>query len=293
MPGTTEVLIAGAGPVGLTAACELARRGVRVRLVDREAGPRLSSRGKGVQPRTLEVLDGLGVAGRVVSCGRFRMPLRFYDGSGGHREHDLSEGAEPGPDNPYGRSLLVPQWRVEEALRARLAEFGGAVEYGVEVRSVADRTEHVEVEFADGSRSAPAYVLGCDGGGSVVRRSAGLAFRGETDETYRMLLGDVLLDGLDRDHWHIWDGGVALCPLPSTDAFQLQAPLGPVDAEPTPERFQRIVDDAVGPGRVRLREVLWGSLWRLNERLAERFRRGRIRWPATPRTCTRRAAGRA
>ena len=97
------VLVVGAGPVGLVAAIDLARRGVDVRVVDAAAGPAAGSRGKGLQPRSIEVLDDLGVAGRIVAAGRSRLPIRKYRGRtvigdsdvnpgsrGTHRFHSLS-----------------------------------------------------------------------------------------------------------------------------------------------------------------------------------------------------------
>jgi 2-polyprenyl-6-methoxyphenol hydroxylase-like FAD-dependent oxidoreductase len=74
-------------------------------------------------------------------------------------------------------------------------------------------------------------LVGCDGGHSIVRKLAGIALEGETREEVRMIVADVDVDGLDRDAWHMWsheEGMVALCPLPSTNAFQLQAGIAPV-----------------------------------------------------------------
>jgi 2-polyprenyl-6-methoxyphenol hydroxylase-like FAD-dependent oxidoreductase len=73
-----RVLVVGAGPVGLVAAVELARRGVDVRLVDKSGGPSSGSRGKGLQPRSIEVFDDLGVAGRIVAASRSRLAIRKY-----------------------------------------------------------------------------------------------------------------------------------------------------------------------------------------------------------------------
>ena len=127
---TTEaVLIVGAGPTGLTLACELARRGVPFRLIEDGPGPQPGSRGKGVQPRTLEVFGDLGIVDRVVAHGRMAMPIR----STGPDGRVTVSGTEPIGDHPgipYPASLITPEWRVEEALRLRLAELGGAVEFG-------------------------------------------------------------------------------------------------------------------------------------------------------------------
>jgi 2-polyprenyl-6-methoxyphenol hydroxylase-like FAD-dependent oxidoreductase len=277
----TDVLVAGAGPTGLTLACVLAQWGVRVRVVDATT-PSHGSRAKGVQPRTLEVLDGLGVAARVVAGGRFRMPVRQYTGPDDHvgTLHDLHAGAEPGPERPFGRTLLAPQSRVEQVLRDRLADLGVTVEQGRAVVALDEEADGVVVRFADGSATSARYVAGCDGGSSAVRRLLGVSFVGETHEDVRLLLGDVRLEGLDRDAWHQFTGPtpydwLALCPLPATDTFQFQGALKP-DA-PDPElslaTFQAAVD-AVTTG-IRLRELVWASRWRLNVRMVDRYRVGR------------------
>jgi 2-polyprenyl-6-methoxyphenol hydroxylase-like FAD-dependent oxidoreductase len=276
-----DVLVVGAGPTGLMAASQLARWGVRVRVVDAAANPSSGSRGKGLQPRTLEILDGLGVSGRLIATGRFRLPIRRHGADGTHQDVDPHPGVEPTPDSPYARTLVIPQWRVEETLRELLTGHGVEVEWGTEVVGLAQSPEGVSVELADGSRIAASYVIGCDGGSSAVRELLGVSFLGETDEDVRMLLGDVVLDGLDRDHWHMFLGAtgrmLALCPLPATDTFQFQAPLLPGDpVEPSLEAFQAVVDEAVGTGRVRLRGASWLSRWRLNVRMVDRYRVGRV-----------------
>ncbi|WP_308405377.1 FAD-dependent monooxygenase [Streptomyces rugosispiralis] len=124
-------------------------------------------------------------------------------------------------------------------------------------------------------------MIGADGGSGTVRRLLDVAFLGETDEDERMLLGDVRLDGSDRDHWHIGQdaqgGSVALCPLPATDTFQIQAPVTPGDTgAPTLESLSHIVDTLIGPDAVRLREATWLSRRRLNVRMVDRYRVGRV-----------------
>jgi 2-polyprenyl-6-methoxyphenol hydroxylase-like FAD-dependent oxidoreductase len=73
---TIMVLIVGAGPTGLILACELARSGASFRLIEASRMPQPGSRGKGIQPRTLEVFDDLGVVDRVIANGRMSMPIR-------------------------------------------------------------------------------------------------------------------------------------------------------------------------------------------------------------------------
>ncbi|MCW0211772.1 MAG: FAD-dependent monooxygenase [Pseudonocardia sp.] len=277
-----DVLVVGAGPTGLTAAVTLARWGVRVRVVDAAAGPSAGSRGKGLQPRTLEVLDGLGVTSGLVTLGRFRMPMRRYvsaeDRTG--TVADLHPGAEPTPDSPYARPLLLPQWRTEQVLRERLAELGVEVAWGSRVTDLAQDADGVSVTFEGGDTATASFVIGCDGGGSTVRRLVGVDFLGETHEGVRMLLGDVVLEGLDRDAWHVWGSRahpfVGLCPLPATETFQLQVALAPDGPAPEAglESFQAAIDDVVAG--VRIREVRWASRWRLNVRMVDRYRAGRV-----------------
>ncbi|MFE0021616.1 FAD-dependent oxidoreductase [Amycolatopsis sp. NPDC059021] len=278
----TTVLIVGAGPTGLTLACELARDGVSFRLIEAAPGPRPGSRGKGVQPRTLEVFDDLGIVDRVLAHGRMAMPIRSTAPDG----QVTTSGGEPledRPDIPYPASLITPEWRIEEALRLRLAEFGGTVEFSTALASFEQSDDGVSaVVVRDGVAETitARWLVGCDGGHSIVRKQAGIAFEGETREEVRMIVADVEADGLDRDAWHMWrqaDGLVNLCPLPSTDAFQYQASIAPgQDPDLSLANMQAILDRRSGRTDIRLHEPEWSSLWRANIRLADRYREGRV-----------------
>jgi 2-polyprenyl-6-methoxyphenol hydroxylase-like FAD-dependent oxidoreductase len=143
-----RVLVVGAGPVGLVAAVELARRGVDVRLVDKSGGPSSGSRGKGLQPRSIEVFDDLGVAGRIVATSRSRLAIRKYRGRAVLGTSDVvPDAAEPTASTPYPRTLLIPQWRVEEILRERLGELGVRVEYGSELAGLEQDSDGVHASL--------------------------------------------------------------------------------------------------------------------------------------------------
>lgn len=276
------VLIAGAGPTGLTLACELARRGVPFRIVEAVAGPQAGSRGKGIQPRTLEVFDDLGVVDRVLAHGRVGMPMRMTapDGTVTMANAELPK---PSPDIPYPGTLVIPEWRVEEALRLRLEELGGAVEFGTALVSFHQSSEGVsavlrkgEVEEIVWSR----WLVGCDGGHSTVRKQAGISFEGDTLDQVRMIVADVKVDELDRDAWHVWshkEGMVSLCPLPSTNVFQYQVGIGPgQNPDLSLENMQSILEDRSGRDDLRLHDVEWSSLWRANIRIVDRYREGDV-----------------
>ncbi|MFJ1767464.1 FAD-dependent oxidoreductase [Amycolatopsis sp. NPDC088138] len=279
---TRPVLIAGAGPTGLTLACELARAGVPFRLVEAAPGPQPGSRGKGVQPRTLEVFDDLGVVSRVLAHGRMAMPMRST-APGGQVTLGGGHTPESRPDVPYPASLITPEWRVEEALRLRLAELGGAVEFGTTLERFEqsdDGVSAVLVKDGETETVTARWLVGCDGGHSVVRKQAGIAFEGETRDAVRMIVADVEVDGLDRDAWHMWrhpEGLVNLCPLPSTSAFQFQASIAPgQDPGLGLANMQAVLERRSGRTDIRLHEPEWSSLWRANIRLAGRYRAGRV-----------------
>ncbi|MEU8952526.1 FAD-dependent monooxygenase [Streptomyces sp. NPDC048489] len=280
-----QVLVVGSGPVGLVAACELARRGVAVRLIDAADGPPVGSRGKGLQPRTIELLDDLGVVGQILAAGRFRLPVRRYQGTNILSTSELNaEAQEPGPATPYTRTMLIPQWRVEEVLREKIASYGIAVEYGSRLENLEqdDNVVHAAIVRESKSETVEAsYVVGCDGASSMVRKLVGIKFLGETDETTRMLTADIELSGLDRDFWHWWpdsDGGLlALCPLAATSSFQLQTILAADSrGDLSREEIQSLISVRSGRSDIEVRNVLWKSIWRSNVRMVDRYRNGRV-----------------
>ena len=278
----TDVLVVGAGPTGLTLACDLARRGVAVRIVDRAQEFPGGSRGKGLSPRSLEVLDDLAVVDRILSSGVTHMPHRKYRGVEVIAEVDPEAGRVPSSDIPYPTGLLIPQWRVEQILRERLADLGVAVELGAELHGFGQHAEGVTATVGEAQITAR-YLAGCDGGRSAVRKALGLSLRGQTPDVQLMAVGDVEVDGLGRDAWHQWfagDGAIMLCPLPGTNAFQVQAS-HEVDQdgsplEPTLERFQRTFDRIAGIPGVRLRDLAWRSSYRVNVRMVDQLQAGRV-----------------
>ncbi len=278
------MLIVGAGPSGLTLACELARRGVPFRLIEAAPGLRPGSRGKGVQPRTLEIFEDLGIADRVFTNGRMAMPIHANAPDGRvMRGGAVPESLMDRPDIPYPASLITPQWRTEEALRLRRAELGGAVEFGAALVGFEQSDEEVSAAVVkDGMTETVTarWLVGCDGGHSIVRKQAGIAFEGETREEVRGLLTDMRVDGVDRDAWHVWpheEGLVSICPLPSTDLFQFGAAIAP-GQDPTLSlaNMRAILERRTGRADIHLHEPVWSSLWRANIRLADRYREGRV-----------------
>ncbi|MQY21008.1 FAD-dependent monooxygenase [Nocardia macrotermitis] len=281
---TPQVLVAGAGPTGLTLAIDLARRGVGVRIIEQAAEFFAGSRGDGLQPRTLEVFEDLGVLGAIHAAG-IPVPLTrvFLDGSQ-VTERRMSELRKPTPAVPYPNPWMLGQSDTEAILRARLAEFGIRVELSTALATFTQDADGVTATLTTpgGAETVRAdYLIGADGGRSTVRRTLGIAFEGSTDESIRMLLGDVPVDALDLDYgyWFAAAGapmtGISLTPLAGRELFQFAAPLTQ-DAEPTRAVLQETLDRFSGRTDLSVGEPEWSTVWRPNIRLAQRFRVGRV-----------------
>jgi 2-polyprenyl-6-methoxyphenol hydroxylase-like FAD-dependent oxidoreductase len=279
----TQVLIAGAGPTGLTLAIELARRGIDLRIVHKAERFAVGSRGDGLQPRTLEVFEDLGVLDEVFAAGIGAPVMRIYDGESVVWEDQMAKPEPPRADVPYPNLWFVPQWRTEEILRSRLSSYGVEVQLGSEVVAVEQDDERegeaVTVRLQSGETLRTAYLVGADGGHSTVRRQLGIPFLGTTDEDVRMVQADVRIEGLDHDYGHGWmlDGRevFAFTPLAgAADTFVVNTTVSGL--EPTLPALQAIVDAASGRTDIRLQELTWGTIWRSNVRLAQRYRAGRV-----------------
>jgi 2-polyprenyl-6-methoxyphenol hydroxylase-like FAD-dependent oxidoreductase len=281
----TDVLIIGAGPTGLTLACDLARRGVAVRIVERDPAPNRATRAKTIQPRSLEVLDDLGAVDHVLRQGVAWLPMAFHEPSGAIVEKPpISVSADEQFHTPYPDPLWIAQFEVEHALRQRLAELGGHVEFGAEATGLDQDDEGVTVTLrtASGERCVRSrFVVGADGGKSGTRKLIGLPLAGKTYEEQRWYLGDVTLGSeLDRDHMHIWPadrGMLGLTPL-GDELWQFQSPLLPDETPGTPslEFYQQLFDERAGRGSVVLTGASWLSVYQVNVRMAETYRKGRV-----------------
>jgi len=284
MTDNLQVLISGAGPTGLTLACDLARRGIQFRIVDKAPAYFIGSKGKALQPRSLEVMDDFGIIDQILHNGKFHLPFRGYDGSKVVGETDPHDGRQPTASTPYASPLITPQWRVEEALRGLLERSGRKVELATELVAIEQDQNEVSATLRHENgdeRVRCQYLVAADGGKSFVRKSLQVPFEGEAWKDERMYVGDVRLRGLDRDAWHSWpnhpDGWLALCPLPSTEEFQFQAQVPPGDdREPSLELYRQLVRERTGGMDIELTDAPWLSLYRVNIRMVARYRIGRV-----------------
>jgi 2-polyprenyl-6-methoxyphenol hydroxylase-like FAD-dependent oxidoreductase len=280
---TADVLICGAGAAGLTLAIELARRGVSFRLIEQKDGPFHGSRGKGIQPRTQEIFEDLGILDRIVATGGPYPPERKYRDDGSFIETEIVEHIAPTPAEPYHMALMIPQFLTEGVMRERLRELGQRVEFGCELIGLEQDQDGVTARLSGSAGDETIrvrYLVGADGGRSFVRHALDIGFPGKTLGV-RAVVADVVLTGLDRAAWHRFNDGamdrqMALCPLAGTEFFQLQAPV-PLDGEVdlSAEGLSAMIAERTGRSDIRVHAVHWASAYQMNARLADRYRDGR------------------
>ncbi|KOV97287.1 FAD-binding monooxygenase [Streptomyces sp. NRRL B-1140] len=276
-------MVIGAGPSGTALAIDLVRRGLDVRIVDRAPHAFDGSRAKGVQPRSLEVLGDLGALDDVLAGGSIYPKLGIHAGPLAV-PWKMFPHKEATPDVPYPNTWLIPQFRTDRALHARLGELGGVIEFGRELTELTQDEDTVvaKVTGTDGTEEIAArYLVGADGGSSAVRRQLGVGFVGTTDDSDRMLIVDASVTGLTRDRWHMWPGRsgkfVGACPLPGSDMFQWMIRLTPDEEPPsTKNGILNRIHDHTHNRRIQLHEIHWKSVFRPNIRLAESYRRERV-----------------
>ena len=267
-----DVLICGAGATGLTLAIELQRRGIEYRLIDPATEPFGGSRGKGIQPRSLEIFDMMGVIDDVLEDSSLYQPLKLYIGPVTKMAASLGTDHAPTEDKPYPNVRMVPQWRTEQALRGRLAELGGVIERGVALESLEQSDGQVTATLSNGETVTARYLIGCDGGRSVTRGEIGLSLVGETLDDKTMIVADFELEGLDRSVWHVWPakkgGPIAFAPLPFPNTWQLQG-------------HERIAKNGLEEGIAKLlkkrpSKIIWQSRFKHQRRMVEKYRVGNV-----------------
>ncbi|HEU0183625.1 MAG TPA: FAD-dependent monooxygenase [Agromyces mariniharenae] len=208
----TDVIVVGAGPAGMMLAGELALAGVDVSVVERRSTSELvGSRAGGFHSRTIEILDQRGIADRFLEAGQTAQTARFGTSV-------LDIGDLP-TRHPYGLALWQNQ--IEPILAGWIGELGVRVEHSREVTGFERDEDGVEVEFSDGETRRASYLVGADGGRSVIRKAAGIEFPG-WEATRSNLIAEVAVteeppSGMRQDE----SGTHGLLPMPGGPTYRV------------------------------------------------------------------------
>ncbi|MEC4574845.1 FAD-dependent monooxygenase [Streptomyces virginiae] len=300
---TTDVLVVGAGPVGLTAAAELRRRGVSCRIVDRLPAPLPFAKAVGIQPRTLEIWDRMGTVRAVLDAAvPMRGQITYVNGA----EQPRIDLVLP-PEVPY-RFAALPQYETERILGEHLGRWGTAVERGTKLVSFGQDADGVTSRLHTPSGAEEElrtrYLVGCDGAHSIVRKGLGLSFEGGAfPEEY--MLADVEADwdlphGYSLRAMHLDAAGavddVLVCiPLPGRGRYRMSMKVPPelstaqqaaAAADGVVHGLQggrapqladiQTVLDRLSPTPTTASNIRWSSVFRISHRIVDRYGHGRV-----------------
>ncbi|MEQ3554480.1 FAD-dependent monooxygenase [Pseudonocardia nematodicida] len=283
-PTDVDVLVVGAGPSGLMTAALLVRQGVRVRIVDANAGPATESRAFAVQARTVELFRSIGLADELLRRGVVANGLTFH--IRGRRVGGLDFDRSRAPDTPYPFILMAPQCEVEELLIQDLARHGLTVDRGTRLETLTQDARTVTAALVepgcdDRRRTLTChYVVGADGAHSAVRRELGLTFTGDR-YAQRFLLADCRVDWpLDHARFRVFMNGRRIglfLPLRGSETSRVMATdLGPTgaDGEVTLEALQESLRAAMQVP-LTLSDPVWLTRYAVHLRMADTYRAGR------------------
>lgn len=293
-PSDVDILIVGAGPTGLALAAQLEWFGAHFRIVDRSLDRARESRALAVQARTLEVLDAVGLGDRLVARGHTGTRVVIHLGA--RKVVAATIGPIGAVDTRYPFILFVSQAETERILGEHLSGSGVAIERGVELVRFDARDQYVDCVLrhpgGGEERVRAAYLVGCDGAHSTVRKGSGFSFRGGSyPEDF--VLGDVEADGALEPgaiNSFVRGGGVAMFfPLGAPTTWRVIAMKAP-DPEarralpapddspiepPTLGELQAVIDGPTA-GSIVVRDPAWLSHFRLHHRQVAHYRRGRV-----------------
>ena len=277
-PKSIDILIVGAGPSGMTLATSLKQLGVDCVVIDQLPDAPADTRAGFVQPRTLEYLRRIDVAGPMIDDGLKGSGAAFAD-----VDRDLIRLSYDTLDSPYPLLLMIPQWQTQRHLDQRFGELGGSVLRGVRLLDLVPEFPGSAATVVDSDgvlRVINArFVAGCDGLHSRVRNQVGIGFPGSSP-AQMFAVADVRFDSWPFDRvetaFSLSPHGMLISsPLPG-NMVRVVASVAPGTPAPT----QQDVDDLIqarGAGWMRegkVKELLSSSTWRVQERVASQFRHG-------------------
>src|SRR5499427_257896 len=278
----TDVLIVGAGPTGLMLANQLIRRGVRAQIIDRHSGPAQQSRALGVQARTLEIYQKLGIAERAIELGKVGDGANIW--AQGVHMANIPLGAAGGSVTPYPYILVLGQDDNELIMGDKLRELGGSVQWNTELVSLEQSPDKVAATLKqpDGKKRTitAKYVAGCDGANSAVRELNGITFPGAPYE-HVFFVADVVCTGsMIADQVNVYlfkEGFHLLFPMRGKDHWRVVGILPPGLRGRNDLKFEDTIPSLrqEAGSNLTFKSCKWFSTYRIHHRHASHFRAGR------------------
>ncbi|KAF9525486.1 FAD binding domain-containing protein [Crepidotus variabilis] len=287
-----KVLVVGAGPTGLTLALSLLRQGVSVRVIDKNLAANPGQRGAGLFPRTLEVLEALGLWEKVTKFAVAVPKIAIYGLPGGTqviKEVEMISPVPATPDIPHPNGIMLGQNHLEAMLIEAIVKLGGAVDRGIEFESLQQSEDSVHVTLENvvegGLEDASyEYVAGMDGGKGVVRKALDLPFIGEARGESQVVFGDFYMNGIGSDRMHTWGdlqkNGLFARPTETPRLFSLI--IGGdiqsyINSSNQIEVIKAMIKEATGGRKdIEIVDCVWHGIYRFNIRMAPQFSKGRV-----------------
>lgn len=280
-----EVVVVGAGPVGLTTALLLRKRGVKVAVVEKSTGPVTESRAIWVHPRTLEIWQSIGMSELALAEGKLVAAIEMH--VRGIRKAALPYDGTGYSNFPHG--LMLEQSRTQTLLAGLAEDAGIPIAWGSEVLNIENRIDHCEIQI-DSPKGKhivqAAFVVGADGGSSIVRHVAKIDLEGGTYDS-SFFVADVIAETeLDSNRSHLNFSGastVAVLPLPGANRFRLVGNIIDQSGESREagygrplslDEVKKLVNANDLP--MKILEKGWTTTYRSHHRVAESFRAGRL-----------------
>ena len=257
-----KILIVGAGPVGLTAAVELARRGFKPRIIDKSAGPVIESRALGVNPRTLEILAPCGATKIMIERGLKIRRMNLWDLPNLIFSIPIEK-----LQNRYNFMLALPQDDTERILMEVLGELGHKVEWKTELIELEPKSNGARAKIKKGAKistSEADVVIGADGAHSAVRHALGIGFRGSSMD-HDFSLADAIVSGPTKEHevnvFRVSSGIFGMIPIADG-------------------RFRLVADQpdilSAAPSIFKIEETVWESRFHISYRQVETYQKGNV-----------------
>jgi 2-polyprenyl-6-methoxyphenol hydroxylase-like FAD-dependent oxidoreductase len=279
----TDVIIIGAGPTGLSLACQCIRYGIDFVVVEKNATVTPFSKAIGVQARTLEVYDQIGLAQPAIERGTIARRVRLVEGGEVRGEMHLENFGKDLSQYPY--MLMLEQSKNEELLYQYVRSHGRDVRWNTELENFSQDetgvTAQIKTPSGESETIRGKFLVGCDGASSPVRHGLGLTFEGSTFERH-FYVADARVDwDLPHDALHVClakEVFVAFFPMPGENRYRVIGTFPESKNEEQGEVVYEEIEKEIKEQAkldLELSDVRWFSLYKVHSRRVNKFSKGR------------------